>query len=126
MQGAILSAILSLILAAGTFAAFAHGPTATDSTAAGAGAGQLRIYIDPATGKPGEPPVAQQRRPPAEPANPAVSTSHEGLRMRQGATRAGGILLDLGGRFQDELRIEQGPQGSKLSCDQAGTTEASP
>ncbi len=127
------AALISLLLTVCSLAAYAQSqaPCAPGSGAGGSGSGsaaeELRIYIDPATGKPGVPRAAQQQQG-SQPAavDAAVSTSHEGLRMRPGTTRAGGVILDLGGRFQDDLRIQQGPQGGKVLCDQRGTTDKSP
>lgn len=84
----------------------------------------LRIYIDPATGQPTDPPAI----PPARAAQPNenVSTSHEGLTIRKGTTRAGGEILDLNGRFQDELRIDLDATGHKASCNPPGSAGSKP
>jgi len=81
-------------------------------------ASELRVFVDPTTGEIIEPPAAAASKRAALPeaANPAVSTSHEGLKTRPGTTAAGGVILDLNGRFQDELRVTTAPDGSKTTC----------
>ncbi len=94
-----------------------YGCARPESQEATAPAAQLRVYVDPATGKIIEPPANGARQATghaagAEPSRPEVSTSHEGLRTRKGTSRAGGVILDLDGRFQNELTVTRDEHGN--------------
>ena len=79
----------------------------------------MRIYIDPQTGAllPQAAAGAGQRR--AAPA-PATDTSPKGLVIVDGPTPAHGQMLDLQGRFQNEMRVHMDASGTvKGDCAQS-------
>ena len=76
-----------------------------------------RVFKDPATGRlRGRPPEAA--RPVLPPAVvQALSRSPRGLRQRPGATPAGGVRLDLEGRFRSPLVAVKAADGSiRIEC----------
>jgi hypothetical protein len=75
----------------------------------------LRVHFDPVTGQIIPPPVAVAPAAPALPANHPLSTSGEGLVETPGQTRAGGVILDLQGRFRSTVVTSVGPDGTPLT-----------
>lgn len=69
-------------------------------------AGQ-RIHVDPVTGRIVAPPPSAARA--AIAADPAFSTSHDGLVVEQAP--GGGVMVDLQGRFQSAVGAQVKPDG---------------
>ena len=76
-----------------------------------------KVHIDPATGKIIEPPlrVPGQLPPPLPPVDDRHSTSTEGLRMTPVTTRAGGVKVNLQGRFRHNVEVVTGADGKPAS-----------
>lgn len=90
------------------------GPDDNRSTDAQPTAG-MRAYKDPVTGRFGEPPAGAPER--AVAAEAAVSTSAESLTETPGQTPAGGVRLDLQGRFRSYSAATKDEEGRiKVHC----------
>ncbi len=76
-----------------------------------------KVHIDPATGKIVEPPlrVPGQLPPPLPPVDGRHSTSTEGLKMTPVTTRAGGVKVNLQGRFRHNVEVVTGADGKPAS-----------
>jgi hypothetical protein len=73
-----------------------------------------RIYIDPATGRPGVPPPGQVLQPAI---TNRFSTSSEGLKEVPVTEKPGGFKVHLGGRFQSTITASNSPNGkTALHC----------
>jgi hypothetical protein len=97
-------------------------PTAKISTSSAPGPAGFRVYLDPVTGKPGQPP--KQALP--EPAAAAIfNSSHEGLVEVPGTSRAGGFKVEARGHFQSATVVQLGPDGKPTTRCVAGDAEAS-
>jgi hypothetical protein len=97
----------------------ANGAAANDATAREGSAG-MRVYVDPATGAlTSEPAVPEPQ--PRSAGIAATSTSTQGL-VEQAAP-GGGVMVDLQGRFQNEMRATIGPDGA-MHTDCVGTPPA--
>jgi hypothetical protein len=82
-----------------------------DAPAAPVSQQALRVYVDPVTGRRSAHPTAEQRAASAatDRANPAFSTSAEGLRSE--VLPGGGVLVHLDGRFQSAVVVKRGADG---------------
>jgi hypothetical protein len=83
-----------------------------DEQAAGAveGAAGMRIYLDPETGEPRDPPTEAMDQV-SLPPDDALSTSSEGLVETPSPVPGGGVKLDLQGRFRSPLIATQDAEG---------------
>jgi len=110
MQAALCAAVLVFARAvamAGESVPGAASGTAEDTRIQGsrtadgpAGSAGMRIYRDPATGEFTTPPPGAAILPPA---SRALGTSAEGLVETPGTGAAGGVTIDLGGRFRSAV-----------------------
>ncbi len=77
--------------------------------------GGMRVYIDPSTGRPTETPPAGSQPLVLSPAEQnAFSTSSSGLTAAPSTGPAGGMKVDLRGRFQSPLIATIGPDGKRV------------
>ena len=119
MQAALCAAVLVFaraVAVAGESVAGAASDTMEDTRIQGsrtadgpAGSAGMRIYRDPATGEFTTPPAGATTLPPA---TGALDTSAEGLVETPGTSSAGGVTINLGGRFQSTV---------SATADDAGT-----
>jgi hypothetical protein len=92
---------------------------------AGAGGGAMRIYRDPVTGAIGAPPAGTVPRAAArlQAAPQAQESTHDaaGLSAEPVSAPAGGVKLNLRGRFQSTVRRHAAPAGGvRQECLSAG------
>lgn len=86
------------------------GDVAGDGAASNDSSSGMRAYIDPATGELTSQPVVPELQPRGAAAAAATSTSTQGL-VEQPAP-GGGVMVDLQGRFQNEMRATIGADGA--------------
>jgi len=77
---------------------------------AGAASGVLRAYRDPSTGELVAPPTGALPEA-AGPAGLAPGAPLAPLRQRRSPVAGGGVIVDLGGRFQATMRAERDGEG---------------
>jgi len=97
--------VLGTLGAFGAVRAEPPAPAADAQAGAPAGAPVMRIYRDPATGEIGAPPPGT----PLEGATESVGTSAEGLVETPGTSPAGGVTVDLKGRFRSAVSATKDP-----------------
>lgn len=106
-----------------------HGMDMASEDSAPAVSAGVRIHIDPVTGRivPPPPPALAPRQPvPPGDAN-ALSTSGDGLVEERGTTPAGGIKIDVRGRFRSAAAVRVGPDGKlTIQCVPDEKTAAEP
>jgi hypothetical protein len=74
----------------------------------------FRVYRDPVTGRFGEPPPDGAL---AGAAAAGPGTRLAPLRQRRSPVPGGGVIADLGGRFQSVVRATAQPGGPEVRCD---------
>ena len=84
---------------------------APGSEATRAGTAGMRIYRDPLTGRPTVPPPGARAVPPS----PSFSTSAQGLLETPGPSPAGGVMLDLRGRFRNAMTLTRDADGKETT-----------
>ncbi len=95
-------------------------PSPDDPPAAGSPRPAMRIYRDPETGRFGAPPPGTEV-PQSEAAVQAFSTQPGELREEPSPVAGGGIMVDLGGRFQAAVEATVDAEGQvSTQCDTAG------
>jgi hypothetical protein len=93
------------------------------ATASPVSAGQ-QIVVDPKTGKfraPSAGEVAHAATLVEQMADPAFSTSHEGLYEEPSPIPGGGMMIDVQGRFQSPLMVQIEPDGTFRFTHEAGS-----
>ena len=113
--------LLAVLLAVATQSARKSDPKTGESASIGtppltsqdefpAGVGGMKAYRDPVTGeRVGPPPRAVH---PSAPQPSALSRSHTGLEVVPTGTAAGGVRVDLQGRFRSSVVATKRPDGS--------------
>src|SRR5262245_25742777 len=87
---------------------------APDPGAPAPGAAGLRIYLDPDTGQAGPPPRGVL---PGEPVTESLSTSSAGLVETAGTSAAGGVTVNLQGRFRRAMQATADDAGAaRIDC----------
>lgn len=100
----LVGVVACLAVSASPALADDHGP-----------AGGMRVYIDPSTGQTVATPPAGSQPLVLSPAEQnAASTSSDGLTPVPSAGSAGGVKVDLRGRFQSPLIATIGPDGKRV------------
>lgn len=100
-------------IAAGIGVALAAGPGRAAGPPAPAPVdGGMRMYRDPVTGAVGGPPAAAQRLT-ANAEGAAAAAARSDLQAEPVTAPAGGVKLNLRGRFQSAIRRQAGPEGSR-------------
>jgi hypothetical protein len=94
-------------------------PPSNDGVSAPAARAGQRIYVDPQTGARTAPPKGAVA---ALPANPALSTSHDGLVEEPAA--GGGVTVNLQGRFRSAAEATVGADGTPaVHCHSPGAPD---
>jgi hypothetical protein len=106
------------VLAAAALARAEAPPPAADAGGAG-----LRVYRDPATGEFTEPPADEA----ASALGGAATAARRlpALRQRPSPVAGGGVIVDLGERFQSVVRARIDGAAPQVSCDAAGAASSS-
>lgn len=91
---------------------------------AGGSEGAVQVYRDPETGELIAPPRAARRG--LDVTDGASAATPPALAVRPGTSSAGGVILDLGGALQTEVRVTHEPDGLHASCESGEGNHASP